>query len=333
MNDDHGNSNIIANQTFDTQVAPGVPVNAEDQKVSLFKRTSLAARLLFFHYLLTFAASYLGFAAACLLLLYTGMSANEFAVLAVMFFLTHVGLEIGYHRLFSHASFKAKMPLRSALAIFGSMTGQGGVIYWTALHRHHHSSSDTADDIHTPYFKGKLTPASFIHAYGSWILSQRITNPVLYVPDLLQDKPIRFISQTYFVWFFLGLLAPGAILYAISGNPNSIWRGIIFGGLARMFLVNHATGCVNSICHIFGKRSFATKDKSVNNGWLAIPTLGASWHNNHHAFPWSARLDFSPMQIDPGGWLIQIFALLGLASEVRKPAAELIKEKQQEKPN
>lgn len=325
MTDDFSNTNIIANQTFDSKSFMETP--AAEKTVALFKRTTLAARLLFFHYLLTFAASYLGIIAACLLLFFTGMSLAEFCVLSVMLFLTHIGLEIGYHRLFSHASFKAKVPLRAGLAILGSMTGQGSVIYWTALHRHHHASSDSDDDIHAPYVAGKLTPASFMHAYGAWILSQRITNPVLYVPDLLQDKVIRFISQTYFVWFFLGIIAPGLVLFAITADPNSIWRGIVFGGLARLFLVNHITGCVNSICHIFGYRSFATKDKSVNNSWLAPFTLGASWHNNHHAFPWSARLDFSPTQIDPGGMLIELFALLGLASDVKKPGAELIREK------
>jgi stearoyl-CoA desaturase (delta-9 desaturase) len=129
-------------------------------------------------------------------------------------------------------------------------------------------------------------------------------NPDRYAKDLLADRDLRFISRAFPLWVVAGLALPFGLGVALTGSVLGGLTGLLWGGAVRIFLLHHATFSINSLCHYFGRRPFATGDESRNLGWLAPITFGEAWHNNHHAFPTSARHGIGLHQPDPGAWLI-----------------------------
>jgi stearoyl-CoA desaturase (delta-9 desaturase) len=260
-----------------------------------------------------------------------GISAMELELLLVFWFLTMVGgITVGFHRLLSHCTFKTHPSIRVALAILGSMTAQGPVINWVSNHRRHHQYSDQIGDTHSPHlhqggFWGSLKGIWYSHI--SWMLNGEITNSTLFAKDLLQDSVMKKVNQYYLALVFLGLLIPAIIGGLLSGTWIGIWQGFLWGGLVRIFLVHHLTWTINSITHLYGSRPFKTTEQSTNNVWLAIPTGGEAWHNNHHAFPNSAKFGLQWWQIDLGSWLIRTLEVLGLAWDVKVPTPEIIEAK------
>src|SRR5579884_3420017 len=246
----------------------------------------------------------------------------QVVALVVMYVATGLGVTMGYHRLFAHRSFATGPRLRAALAILGSMASEGPPIFWTAVHRCHHQHSDRPDDPHSPHHHGGGVRGLLLglwHAHAGWMFVHVPEDLVRYTPDLLRDRALLKINRLYVVWVVLGLLAPAAIAGLAGGTARDAALGFLWGGLARTFLVHHVTWSVNSICHVYGSRPFGNRDESTNNAVCALLGLGEGWHNNHHAFPSSARHGLEWWQVDVTYLAILLLEQLGLAWDVRVP--------------
>jgi acyl-CoA synthetase (AMP-forming)/AMP-acid ligase II/fatty-acid desaturase len=252
-----------------------------------------------------------------------GIHAIDLTWLIGLYIATVLGVEVGFHRLFSHRSFQTTPWVRSVLCILGSMAAQGPVLFWVATHRRHHAFSDQERDPHSPV---PLKPGRWAtiqglwHAHLGWLFRSELTSPIEYAPDVLRDPLLFKLNQRYPWWVLLGLIVPGLGSFLVTGTGIGFAQGVLWGGLVRILCVHHATWSVNSLCHVFGSRDFDTRDESRNNPWLVLTSLGGSWHNNHHAHPNAAFTGIRPWQIDPSGWVIRGLALLGLAWDIKTPA-------------
>jgi stearoyl-CoA desaturase (Delta-9 desaturase) len=251
----------------------------------------------------------------------------DLVVLAITYLLTGLGVTVGFHRLFTHRSFKTSPPLRALLAVLGSAAIEGPVIEWVSNHRKHHRFSDQPGDPHSPHvdhgsgWRGALS--GLYHAHLGWIFSGNdLASEERYAKDLLSDPLVRFIDRTFVLWVLAGLALPFCLGWALTGTLVGGLTGLLWGGAVRIFFLHHATFSINSLCHFFGRREFVTHDESRNLLWLALPTLGEAWHNNHHAFPTSARHGLRWWQLDPSGWLIAGLERTGLVWDVVRIAPE-----------
>jgi stearoyl-CoA desaturase (delta-9 desaturase) len=252
---------------------------------------------------------------------------HDLVVLAVSYTLTGLGITVGFHRLLTHRSFKTSPAVRGVLAALGSAAVEGPVIEWVSNHRKHHRFSDLPGDPHSPHvehgrgWRGAI--AGLIHAHVGWIFrGEALADEERYAKDLLADPVIRFVDRSFLLWVIAGLAFPFAFGYALTGTLAGALTGLLWGGAVRLFCLHHATFSINSLCHFFGRRSFETGDESRNVAWLALPTLGEAWHNNHHAFPTSARHGLRWWQVDPSAWLIAAMQRCGLAWDVVRIAPE-----------
>jgi stearoyl-CoA desaturase (delta-9 desaturase) len=251
----------------------------------------------------------------------------DLVVLAVTYTLTGLGITVGFHRLFTHRSFKTRPAMRALLAILGSAAIEGPVIEWVANHRKHHQFSDVPGDPHSPHvghasgWRGAL--GGLFHAHVGWILGgDALASEERYAADLLADPVVRMIDRTFVLWVLAGLAFPFALGFALTGSLAGGLTGLLWGGGVRIFFLHHATFSINSLCHTFGSKRFTTGDESRNLLWLALPTLGEAWHNNHHAFPTSARHGLRWWQLDPSAWFIAALERTGLAWDVVRIAPE-----------
>jgi stearoyl-CoA desaturase (delta-9 desaturase) len=245
----------------------------------------------------------------------------DLVVLAITYTLTGLGITVGFHRLLTHRSFKTTSGMRAALAVLGSAAIEGPVIEWVANHRKHHQFSDLPGDPHSPHvdhgrgWRGAL--GGLFHAHVGWILGgEDLASEERYASDLLADPVVRLIDRTFVLWVLAGLAFPFALGYMLSGSVIGGLTGLLWGGGVRIFFLHHATFSINSLCHTFGRKRFPTGDESRNLLWLAVPTLGEAWHNNHHAFPTSARHGLRWWQLDPSAWFIAVLERTGLAWDV-----------------
>jgi stearoyl-CoA desaturase (Delta-9 desaturase) len=269
----------------------------------------------------------LGLAAGMVLLWNDLAGWTDLAMLAIFYLLTGLGVAVGYHRLFAHRSFKTKKPIRLGLAVLGTMAAQGPLIVWASHHRNHHSVADQEGDPHSPHLqaedglRGLLK--GFWHAHMGWLFNKDLeSKPMRFTPDLVREPEMRWISQHFLSIVAAGIVLPGLIAFAITREPLSLVTGMLWGGLARIFLVTHATYAINSLGHMFGPKRFRTNDESRNLGWLWLPSLGESYHNNHHSFPTSARFGHGRTEIDPSAAFIALLERLGLAWDVVRPSPE-----------
>lgn len=266
--------------------------------------------------LLPFAA----FAAAVVLLWNHGVGWTELAIFAGMYLVTALGVTVGYHRLFTHRAFDAPKPVRYTLAVLGSMSVQGPVLDWVADHRKHHAFTDEEEDPHSPHghgsgFRGAVH--GLLYAHMGWLLeTQGTATKRRYARDLLEDPGIRAISRAFPFLVLLGLAIPFGLGFLLTGTLAGALTALLWGGLVRIFLVHHVTWSINSVCHFFGTRRYETDDMSTNVFWLALPSLGESWHHNHHAFPRSARHGLRWWEIDLSALVIGGLEKLGLARNV-----------------
>ena len=258
------------------------------------------------------------------------LSMLTIGIFLTFFVLIGLGITAGFHRHFTHRSFKAKPAVRAALAILGCMAGQGPVVFWVALHRMHHEYADKEGDPHSPNLSGTSVAqkaAGLWHAYLGWTVKHEVPNANFYARDILRDPLVMAINRQYYVWVLLGLLLPAVVGGVLSQSVSGAIDGFVWGGLIRMFAVHNIIWWITSFAHVFGKRDFESRDKSTNSGWIALPTLGESWHNNHHAFPAAAILWFRWWQVDIAGGTIRLLELLGLAWDVRRPSASDLERK------
>jgi stearoyl-CoA desaturase (delta-9 desaturase) len=249
---------------------------------------------------------------------------HDLVVFAIVYLLTGFGVTVGFHRLFTHRSFEAPAAVRAVFGALGSAAIEGPVISWVADHRKHHACSDREGDPHSPHvghgggFLGALK--GLFHAHVGWLFihTQRGSKD-RFAPDLQRDPVLRFIDRTFILWAVLGLAIPFGLGVAIGGSIVAGLTGLLWGGGVRVFVLHHVTYSINSLCHSFGRQPYETNDESRNLAWLALPTFGEAWHNNHHAFPTSARHGLRGWQPDPSWLIIRGLERIGLATNVVRP--------------
>ncbi|WP_425566408.1 acyl-CoA desaturase [Pseudonocardia halophobica] len=251
-----------------------------------------------------------------------GLGWVDVALFVVFYMVSGLGVTVGYHRHFTHGSFKARRGLRVALAVAGSLALQGSVVSWVADHRRHHAYSDKEGDPHSPWLYGtgpRALVKGFWHSHMGWLLERDKTNARRFAPDLLADPAIRRVGDN-FLWFALtSLLLPGLLGGLLTWSVGGALTALLWAGLVRVALLHHVTWSINSVCHIWGDRPFAARDRSANVWWLALLSFGESWHNLHHADPTCARHGAKRGQVDISARLIRIFEVFGWAHSVRWP--------------
>jgi stearoyl-CoA desaturase (delta-9 desaturase) len=269
----------------------------------------------------------LGIVAAMGLLWGVAFHWPDLLLLASFYVLCAFGTTIGYHRYFTHRGFATRKPVEAVLAILGSMTMQGPVTQWVTDHRKHHAHSDQPGDPHSPHVGhgdgawGAIR--GFAHAHVGWLFANLgLEQGREYGKDLYENRLVRTVDRLYLVWVVLTFGLPFLLGYAIGGSVLAGFEGLVWGGLIRIFLYQHATFSVNSICHMFGRRDYRTRDEARNNWLVALLVFGEGWHNNHHAFPASARHGLRRWQLDVSWWVIRGLEKLRLVWDVKVPEAE-----------
>jgi stearoyl-CoA desaturase (delta-9 desaturase) len=252
---------------------------------------------------------------------------NDVFVFLVLYVSTGLGITVGFHRLFTHRSFKTTRPVRFVLAVLGSAAIEGPVISWVADHRKHHAFSDQEGDPHSPHvgheggWRGALR--GLAHAHLGWLfVHTHRGRRTRYAPDLLADPVVRWVDKTFIFWALGGLAAAFGLGWLFGGSVRDGLTGLLWGGAVRMLVLHHVTYSINSLCHFFGRRSYETGDESRNLAWLAPLSFGEAWHNNHHAFPTSAAHGQGSLQLDTSALVIRGLEKLGLAWDVVRIAPE-----------
>ncbi len=268
--------------------------------------------------LLGVVVPFLGVLAAIVLLWNRAVDAADIGILIVMYLLSAVGITVGFHRLLTHRAFQTYPWIERTLAVLGSLSVQGSVMDWVADHRKHHANADREGDPHSPHVGHGSGLSGLWHAHVGWLLeTQGQADWKRYAGELYEDPAMRKIGRRFPVLVVLSLLVPTLAGYVLDGfTVGGAVRGLVWGGLVRIFFVHHITWSVNSICHFFGSRRFDVEDQSTNVGWLAVLSLGESWHHNHHAFPRSAYHGLRWWEIDLSGLIISAMERVGLAWHV-----------------
>jgi stearoyl-CoA desaturase (delta-9 desaturase) len=255
------------------------------------------------------------------------LSWTDIAIALVFWAVTGIGITVGYHRFFTHGSFKAGRGVKIALAIAGSLALEGSIDQWVADHRKHHKFSDEVGDPHSPWRFGtsrRAVAKGLGYAHVGWLVARERTNVDRYAPDVRDDKDLQRIAR----WFPAIVVATLLLPAVVGGLVTWSWAGALtaffWAGLIRIAFVHHVTWSINSICHVFGTRPFASRDLSSNVWWLAVPSFGESWHNLHHVDPTSARHGVLRGQLDISAGLIRTLERLRLVRDVRWPRPERI---------
>ncbi|HET6831111.1 MAG TPA: fatty acid desaturase [Solirubrobacterales bacterium] len=255
------------------------------------------------------------------------VSGADLAIFAGMYLLTATGVTVGYHRLLTHRAFQTYPAARYLLAGLGQMSVQGSVIAWVADHRKHHAHTDVEGDPHSPHVGHGHGVGGVLrglwHAHSGWLLvSHGRADWRRFAPDLWEDPGMRLISRWFPAFVLAGLMIPALAGFLVAGTVAGAATALLWGGFVRIFFVHHVTWSVNSVCHYFGSRRFDTEDHSTNVFWLALPSLGESWHHNHHAFPRSATHGLRWYEVDPSALIIRGLARVGLAWDVVEITSE-----------
>lgn len=252
------------------------------------------------------------------------------ALLVSFYTVSSLGITVGFHRLFTHKAFKPNRAVKVAFAGAGNMAIQGPVIRWVADHRKHHKFSDREGDPHSPWRYGNSFGAlvkGFVYAHIGWLFDAEQTPQRQYAPDLLKDDDIVRVSRAFPAFVLFSLLGPAVIGGLVTMSWQGALTGFFWGALVRVFLLHHVTWSINSICHMVGDRPFKSRDRSANVWWLAIPSMGESWHNLHHADPTCARHGVLPGQLDMSARTIWFMEKFGWIHDVRWPVASRVESK------
>ncbi|MFM9995323.1 MAG: acyl-CoA desaturase [Phycisphaerales bacterium] len=276
-----------------------------------------------------------GLAAAIVLTWGAAFDWTQLSIFLVMAYSTALGITVGYHRLFTHKSFSAGPLVRGVLAALGSMAVQGSVIEWAATHRRHHQHSDEEEDPHSPHVHAGgswgtgilATLRGLYHAHVGWLLNGRRKGMGRYTLDLRSDPVVCAVNRQFYGWALAGLLIPAVAGGLITLSFWGAFLGFLWGGLVRILFVHHVTWSVNSICHLWGTSPFRCGDHSRNNALVGLLAMGEGWHNNHHAFPASARHGLRWWELDLSYLCIRALAVAGLASDVRTPPRDRVEMK------
>ncbi len=252
---------------------------------------------------------------------------RDIVIFLVMYIPVGLGVTVGFHRLLTHRAFKTSPWMRGLLGILGTMSVEGPLISWVADHRKHHTYTDRLGDPHSPHvdhgvgLRGALRGLG--HAHVGWLFNhtQRGSRE-RFAPDLLADPVINFVDKTFVLWSLVGLAIPFGLGVLIGGTVDTGLEAMLWAGAVRIFLLHHVTYSINSLCHFFGNRRFATDDESTNLLWLAPLSFGEAWHNNHHAFPTSAYHGMGRGELDISGIVISALERAGLVWDVQRISPE-----------
>jgi stearoyl-CoA desaturase (Delta-9 desaturase) len=256
-----------------------------------------------------------------------GVTWLELGSLIGMYLFCMLGITIGFHRYFAHRSFDTSPTFEYVLAAIGSMASQGPLLFWVSTHRSHHAYSDQAGDPHSPNLHGSGWQGllhGWWHSHIGWMFSRQMAAWNHFSHDLMKDRRLFRIHQQYFYWVVVGLALPTMICGLMTQSLAGAWSGFLWGGLVRMCLVNQASWCVGSVCHMFGTRPFRTDDHSANNHLVAVLTFGEGLQNNHHAFPsaYSHRVAFG--EPDLSATVLYLLSKLGLVWNLKFPSTKVV---------
>lgn len=254
----------------------------------------------------------------CVLSLRTGVSLAALAVCLALYAIRMFGVTAGYHRYFSHRSYKTSRAFQFILACLGAMAAQKGPLWWASHHRRHHGYSDTAEDIHSPIVRG------FWWSHVGWFLCEKYEKTdVESIKDLAFYPELQFLNRFHAappLALAVVTLALGGVLRVFAPGMNtSAAQMFVWGFLISTILVYHGTFMVNSLAHVIGWRRFATKDHSRNNLLIALITFGEGWHNNHHYAPSSERQGFYWWEIDVSHCILKALSWFGVVWDLQAP--------------
>ena len=251
---------------------------------------------------------------ACIGAIWSGITWEALTICVALYWLRIFAIGAGYHRYFSHRAYSTSRIFQFLLAVAAQTTAQKSVLWWAAMHRHHHLHSDTEGDTHSPRHQG------FLYSHIGWIFARRNDTADLgKVADLARFPELRLLYK----FELLPALALAALCFLAAG-----WSGLVVGFLWSTVLVYHATFCINSLAHVSGSARYVTGDDSRNNWLLALFTMGEGWHNNHHAFQSSARQGFRWWEIDPTYYLLRVLSWVGLVWDLKTPPERVLRNEQ-----
>jgi len=235
----------------------------------------------------------------------------------VLYLITGFGITVGYHRLLAHHAFKTTSIIQRILVIAGALAAQGGPLFWVSTHRIHHKSTDQVGDPHN-------SQLGFWWSHMGWLLDSNADFKIqpIFIPDLLEKRWLQWLDRNFLLVQFTLALLLFVITYLFAGI-YSAFAMLIWAIPLRIIAVLHSTWLTNSAAHLWGYRSFNTPDNSTNCWWVALLTLGEGWHNNHHAFPYSARHGLQRWEWDPSWYLILALQKIGVAWDVKLPAVAM----------
>ena len=246
----------------------------------------------------------------CFAAIWTGIDAKAALLCAFMFFIRKFGITGGFHRYFSHRSYKTSRFFQFCLAFLGGAAGQKGALWWAAHHRHHHKHSDTDEDLHSAKLEG------FYWSHLGWVMSDEYEEyDVNGVKDLAKFPELVWLDK----WLFVPPFVAGFSCWLIDG-----WRGLVVGFFISTVILYHTTFAINSLCHMFGKRRYETGEESKNSLWLALLTMGEGWHNNHHHYPLSCRQGFFWYEIDITYYILFGLSKLGIVWDLKAPPQRIL---------
>ena len=275
---------------------------------------------------------FIGVIVAVVTLFGRGVTVLDLVLGAIFYAIAGHGVTAGFHRMGAHRSFVAKRWTKIVLIVAGSLAFEGGVIGWVANHRRHHAYTDIAGDPHSPYLDDHDTwsrTRGALHAHMGWLLHCEESDPNIWAPDLVADRDLVVISRLFPALCLCSLAAPTLIGWAVTGSASGAIGGLVWGGLVRIFLLQHATFAVNSACHLWGTRPFRTRehDRARNFAPLALLAMGENWHNLHHSNPKFARHGAERGQLDSTARIIRLLESAGFVSEVYWPSAAALHER------
>ncbi|MFQ5347179.1 MAG: fatty acid desaturase [Rhodothalassiaceae bacterium] len=251
---------------------------------------------------------------ACIAAIWTGVHATDLAIALALYALRMFGVTAGYHRYFSHRSFKTGRVFQFLLAFLAQSSAQRGVLWWAATHRHHHRYSDTDADVHSPVRR------SFLYSHMGWIFSDRHQKTDLAaVPDLAKYPELLWLDRHPYV----PAIVLGVLVWFAAG-----WSGLVVGFFWSTVVLWHATFSINSLAHVYGKKRYLTGDQSRNNWWLALLTFGEGWHNNHHHYQSAACQGFRWYELDISYYVLKGLAAVGLVRDLKRPPASVVRNEQ-----
>jgi stearoyl-CoA desaturase (Delta-9 desaturase) len=242
--------------------------------------------------------------------IWTGVTLGAVLLCVFLYWSRMWAVTAGYHRYFSHRSFKTSRVFQFVLAFLAQTSLQRGAVWWAAIHRHHHRHSDTEHDVHSPVHR------SFLYSHVGWIFSNRDDTPdYSTVQDLMAYPEMRWLNKYHHV----PGIALAVVCFLLLG-----WTGLVVGFVWSTVLLYHGSFSINSLAHVHGKQKYLTGDDSRNNWWLSIITMGEGWHNNHHAYQSSTRQGFRWYEFDPTYYILKMLSWVGLVWDLRTPPEEVV---------